>query len=195
MKANPKGRSDVAREASRLNGARSRGPKTTAGKARSLANATKHGLRSARPPEVENLPAWLLDLESELCALSEPVDQQARALIDAALAASWRLQRAETMIDELMSELLNPRYTEATTVDPLEGDILEVFEAALVRFDLKDIHKNMRAIQMALRPSARFSQPKQVKSPDWQSLMVLLRYEIRFRGQRDRALRKLLQRR
>ena len=74
-------------EASRINGAKSKGPKTDAGKARSAANSTTHGLTSQ--PDIitdsylEWLRAWIAD--------QKPDGVVEMALVERACRAAWRL--------------------------------------------------------------------------------------------------------
>jgi hypothetical protein len=94
----PRPRSPAQIEASRQNGARSRGPVTPEGKARASRNALKHGLAALHhlvledeaPSELEDLAAHLLD---ELGAESE---LEARLVRRIALAF-WKGERAERL--------------------------------------------------------------------------------------------------
>jgi hypothetical protein len=82
-------------EARRLNGRKSRGPKTIEGKMRSRFNALKHGL-TARTPVLpdedgaayrERLDAWTADLQ--------PRNHIELSLVGQAVQATWQIERAE----------------------------------------------------------------------------------------------------
>ncbi len=83
-------------EASRRNGAKSRGPKTAEGKARSSQNAIRHGLRARR---------WVLlggeseaefkRLEAALIEEWAPEGVTQSLLVQQIAAAAWRVGRAE----------------------------------------------------------------------------------------------------
>jgi hypothetical protein len=83
-------------EASRINGAKSRGPKTPEGKARSAQNALKHGLRAQKhlvlPGES---PAAFEALETALLEELAPEGALQTVLARRVVAAAWRLERAE----------------------------------------------------------------------------------------------------
>jgi hypothetical protein len=91
-------------EASRRNGARSRGPKTPEGKARSSQNALKHGLRAQKhmllpgesAAEYQRLEAALLE---ELA----PEGALQTVLARRVVAAAWRLERVERIETEVFA--------------------------------------------------------------------------------------------
>ncbi len=91
-------------EASRRNGAKSRGPKTAEGKARSSQNAIKHGLRARR---------WVLlggeseaefkRLEAALIEEWAPEGVTQSLLVQQIAAAAWRLGRAEQIETQVIT--------------------------------------------------------------------------------------------
>src|SRR5919202_6678301 len=87
-------------EASRLNGARSSGPTTPEGKARSALNGTRHGLRGSTfslLPD-EDPAAWAAVLAGYL-ARFRPADEAELACVERLAACDWRegrLLRLET---------------------------------------------------------------------------------------------------
>ena len=97
--------SNARAAASRRNGAKSRGPKTAAGKARSAQNALKHGMRALQyvvlpdedAVEFQTLEAALLD---ELA----PEGALQLVLARRVAVAAWRLARADRMEVELFEE-------------------------------------------------------------------------------------------
>jgi hypothetical protein len=90
-------------EASRRNGAKSRGPKTPEGKARSARNALKHGLRAVRhlvlPAED---PAAFAALEKALLEEFAPEGAVQTVLARQVVSAAWRLARADRIEAEIL---------------------------------------------------------------------------------------------
>jgi hypothetical protein len=84
--------------ASRRNGARSRGPKTPEGKARSAQNALKHGMRAQKCIVLpgERASAFTA-FEAALLEELAPEGALQAVLAQRVVAASWRLARAERL--------------------------------------------------------------------------------------------------
>ena len=92
-------------EASRKNGAKSRGPRTEDGRARSAQNALKHGLRAQKYlvlPEED--AAEFAALEAALVAELAPVGALQAVLARRVVVAAWRLARADRIEMELFEE-------------------------------------------------------------------------------------------
>jgi len=91
-------------EASRRNGAKSRGPKTPEGKARSAQNALKHGLCAQKCIVLpgERATAFAA-LEAALMEELAPEGALQTVLAQRVVAASWRLARAERLEAELFA--------------------------------------------------------------------------------------------
>jgi hypothetical protein len=91
--------------ASRRNGAKSRGPKTPEGKARSAQNALKHGLRAQKHIVLlGESAAEFTALEAALLEELAPQGALQAALARRVVAAAWRLERAERLETELFTE-------------------------------------------------------------------------------------------
>ena len=96
--------SSARAEASRKNGARSRGPKTAEGKARSARNALKHGLRAQKHvvlPEEDG--GEFRALEAAFVAELSPVGSLQAVLAQRIAVAAWRLKRADRIEAELLA--------------------------------------------------------------------------------------------
>jgi hypothetical protein len=92
-------------EASRKNGARSSGPRTEEGKARSAQNALKHGLRAQKYlvlPEEDG--AEFAALEAALLAELAPAGALQTVLARRVAVAAWRLARADRLEVEVFEE-------------------------------------------------------------------------------------------
>ena len=90
-------------EASRLNGARSRGPVTPEGKARSALNGTRHGLRGSTftlLPD-EDPAAWAALLAGYLARL-RPADEAELACVERLAACDWREARLLRLEAEML---------------------------------------------------------------------------------------------
>jgi hypothetical protein len=90
--------------ASRRNGAKSCGPKTAEGKARSAQNALKHGFRAQKHIVLPSEDAAeFAALEAALIEELAPVGALQSVLAQRVVAASWRLARAERLEAELFA--------------------------------------------------------------------------------------------
>ena len=97
--------SNARAEASRKNGARSRGPKTPEGKARSAQNALKHGMRAQKYVVLpEEDAAEFAALEAALMQELAPVGALQAVLARRVAVATWRLARADRIEAELFEE-------------------------------------------------------------------------------------------
>jgi hypothetical protein len=97
--------SNARAEASRRNGAKSRGPKTPEGKARAAQNALKHGLRALKYIVLPDESAVDFQaLERALVDELAPVGALQIVLARRVAVAAWRLARADRMEVELFEE-------------------------------------------------------------------------------------------
>jgi len=95
-------------EASRRNGAKSKGPKTPEGKERASRNALKHGLRAEKLMVVKGeSPEAFAAFEAALVADLAPAGALQTLLAGRIARAAWRLERAERIEAELFARQMD----------------------------------------------------------------------------------------
>ena len=153
----PTDRTAAQQAASRANGARSRGPVTDTGKARSARNGTKHGLRGG--------PFALLPGESFA----------GFAALHAAVAADWRPRDAyeKRWVVELVAAMWRQdrlRAIELATLTAVQGPASEALVKQLLTFARygaridKDMAKALQALRaLRNRPDAELDACKECK--------------------------------
>jgi hypothetical protein len=102
--ASPRPRTPAQIEAARTNGAKSRGPLTPEGKARSSRNALKHGLAALEHhllPDED--PAGYERLLTRLWAEHAPATETEARLVRRLAAAFWKQERAERLLAALLA--------------------------------------------------------------------------------------------
>jgi hypothetical protein len=96
--------SNARAEASRKNGAKSRGPKTPEGKVRSSQNALKHGLRAQKYVVLPEEDAGeFAELQAAMIEELAPVGALQTVLARRVAVAAWRLARADRIEVELFA--------------------------------------------------------------------------------------------
>ena len=159
----PKPISDARRAAARANGAKSHGPVTPEGKAKSALNAVTHGLTAGTvvltTENREKYEALLASYRDEY----DPQGQTENDLVDELAAAKWLHGRALSMITSLLD----------VTMDRMDQEIKEEFEK----------------IDNGIRTALAFAK----QADQGATLALLHRYAARHTRDYHRALDKLRQ--
>jgi hypothetical protein len=138
--------SNARAEASRKNGAKSRGPKTPEGKARAAQNALKHGLRAHKYVMLpQEDAAAFAALETTILAELAPEGALQTLLAHRVAVAAWRLERA----DHLEAEVLEFRsYDDANAGLALirDGNATRSFDT-LMRYRSAAMAEFMRSLR------------------------------------------------
>jgi hypothetical protein len=113
-------------ETARINGARSNGPATEAGKAASSQNSLKHGLTSSRVVLPHESQDEFDRLEASFISRFKPYDEVEHELVHEMASARWRLRRIEAMEAALFRKAFKQQQ-EALGPD---ADPMEVQDAA-----------------------------------------------------------------
>ncbi len=130
----PRPRIPAQIEAARRNGARSRGPVTAEGKARSSRNALKHGLAALQHFVLEDeAPSELEELAARLMSEIEPESEIEARLVKRMAIAFWKSERAERIEVALFDAAPKLRPPQAgfewEVADPLTTFDLKRFNA------------------------------------------------------------------
>jgi hypothetical protein len=142
--------------AARANGAKSRGPATPEGKARSSHNATRHGLLSSQVVLEHEDPEAFQSLLQGYIGRLQPRDQIEMNLVEAMVAAQWRLNRAvgiETRLLETAMAACDPGAGPGC-LDPAFDDLARTPTlSCLIRYQghLQRVHAGALRTLLALR--------------------------------------------
>lgn len=159
---------------------------TEAGKSKSSQNSRAHGLTGkleADPNEAEYL-RWLL---IRLSDRFKPADDYTRRLIQIAILAELRRLRAYGLIRAEISRMLG------VSKDDLQQETAETASVVqMIRELLRDgLGDKPMGVRLAKIVAESMGLIKSTGPGSRTPLPTLVRYAERFRGQRDRALKKL----
>jgi hypothetical protein len=138
--------SNARAEASRRNGAKSRGPRTPEGKARSAQNALKHGMCAQKHVVLpQEDAAAVAALETAIRAELAPIGTLQTVLARRVAVAAWRLERADRMEAEAL-EVRSYDGANAGVALIRDGNGTRAFET-LMRYRNAAIAEFMRALR------------------------------------------------
>ena len=127
-------------EASRINGAKSNGPATADGKAKSSQNACKHALTGGTVVLPHESQAKYDALLASFMKRFGPADETERDLVEEMVASRWRLRRIEGMEAALIQQAINQQMD-------LLGDQADPAEARELAYaDLSENSKGLRLL-------------------------------------------------
>jgi hypothetical protein len=115
----------------RINGAKSQGPVTEQGKARSAQNSLKHGLSGSRVVLEHESQTDYDDLERSLINRFKPADTIERDLVQEMTANRWRLRRIEEMENAVVTKAIREQMEAlGPDADPREARALAYAEVS-----------------------------------------------------------------
>lgn len=163
----PRPRSEAQRAAARANGARSRGPITAEGKARSAMNAFRHGLCSPAILAPGEDPAAFEALLAALRAEHRPTSASEDLLVQRLAATFWKLARCDRLEAELAACRPRPPvgrvYPDGTPVLLTRSGELATLSAHAGRQE-RALHRLLKAL--AARPAQRARAPEAEPAPE-----------------------------
>lgn len=188
-------------EAARLNGAKSKGPTTAEGKARSAQNSTKHGLNSHAVVLATESHEEYEQLLADLFHVYRPADMVEFDLVHEIAATRWRLRRIlrietaafDQAIERAVEE--NSDAAEATAFEALansktlstlnryEGRLRRAYERATA--ELRRIQAERTAVQN--EPTAAIATPQGVVSKEEHRAATTNSYEGNAATRSERA--------
>ena len=130
-------------EANRLNGSKSTGPRTPAGKAVVAYNAMKHGLLSRESLVKGESEADLVDFGKRLRAQLVPVGELELLLVDRIVSTGWRLRRLVSVETMLFNKEHTPDHAFNDYGREKMG-VLSRYEVTLERSLYKALHELQR---------------------------------------------------
>ena len=149
----------------RANGAKSNGPITAEGKARSAQNSLKHGLTSSRVVLPHESQEAYDRLEASLINRFKPADDLENELVQEMAAARWRLRRIEAMEAALFKKAIK-QHEEAGTPDALDVAYAEVAESKSYRMLVRHAAQLRRAFEKAWKEIQLLQEQRRIDEED-----------------------------
>ena len=122
-------------EQARINGAKSRGPKTDAGKAKVSQNARKHGLAAKLLLVDTEHEAGYSEIQKGLANSLKPQNQAEDLLIEQIAKITWKLRQADNMEMDLLRDNIEQGDSihSAFSYDPASLMLLSTYQSRLAR--------------------------------------------------------------